>query len=313
MSARKTSSPSNISGVLENVIPHKALAGKLFWYILFCHVIPLVGATAALGVLPWIAPTPAVLSVTTTLWCLSFGVGISVGYHRLFSHRAFETSKLLRSVIAILGTMSGQGPVIAWVALHRRHHQFSDLNGDPHSPLVDGKVPLSGLRGFWHSHFGWVLSYDMPHPMHYAPDLIKDRELCSINRNFLYWFLFGLVAPGCIAGYYDHSWRSVGLGILWAGCLRVAVSSQITWCINSLCHLLGKASYDTHDHSTNLVWLALPSFGEAWHNNHHASPASAAFGHRWWQIDLGYVVIQILAWCRLAWNVRPVAAVRVGE
>jgi len=285
-------------------IPHKSVAKVLRVFITLCHVVPLLGTVVAIGLLPWWKPSLASLAATLVMWALALGVGITVGYHRLFSHRAFQTFAAVRVLIAILGSMAGQGPLIAWVALHRCHHQNSDIAGDPHSPWPNGASLLEKSKALWHAHFGWVFSYDMPDPLFYCADLLKDRAVSATSRLFLLWYLIGLVAPAIVLGLISWSWYSVWEGFLWAGCVRVAVSSQITWCINSICHFWGSRPYDTGDHSTNLAWLSVPSFGESWHNNHHAFPTSAMFGIKWWQVDLGYTFIRCLKLTGLAWNVR---------
>lgn len=288
----------------SHTIPHKFLARTLGVYVTLCHVVPLAGAIAAVVILPWWQPTLLTIIATLVMWFISLCIGITVGYHRLFSHRAFTTFAPVRVLIGICGGMAGQGPLIAWVALHRCHHKHSDEAGDPHSPWPHGASLSEKLRALWHSHFGWVLTYDMPDPLYFCPDLIKDKAISRTSRLFLLWYLLGLFIPAMVVGALAGSWWSLLEALLWAGCLRVAVSSQITWCINSICHLLGSHPYDTGDHSTNLAWLSVPSFGESWHNNHHAHPRSAMFGHRWWQLDLGYTFIKFLSVCGLAWDVQ---------
>lgn len=285
-------------------IPHKSVAKTLWLFVTLCHVVPLIGTFSAFGMLPWWRPSIASIVAMLVMWTLALGVGITVGYHRLFSHRAFQTFSPVRVFIAICGSMAGQGPLIAWVSLHRCHHQYSDVEGDPHSPWPNGASLREKLSALWHSHFGWVLCYDMPDPLHYCPDLIKDRAVSRASRLFLVWYLAGLIAPAIVVGLINMSWYSALEGFLWAGCVRVAVSSQVTWCINSICHFFGSHTHDTGDHSTNLAWLAVPSFGESWHNNHHAYPTSAMFGLRWWQVDLGYRLIRSLEVLGLAWNVQ---------
>lgn len=310
MSLPSILSPHSVDGDASStarVVPHRYLAKTLWLYASICHVLPLTGAVVAMFLLPWIQPGVIVGVLFAIFWALTLGVGISVGFHRLFSHRAFTAYPEVRVPIAILGSMAGQGPLIAWVALHRCHHQYSDRIGDPHSPWPQGNTVRESLRGFWHSHFGWVLCYDMPDPLFYCPDLVNDRLLSRTSRLFLVWFLLGLILPPLLAGLLIGTWESALAGFLWAGCVRVALTSQVTWCINSICHLFGRHPHDTGDHSKNLAWLAIPSFGESWHNNHHAFPGSAAFGHRVSQIDLGYIVIRILQKMRVVQNVKTPA------
>ncbi|MCX7419172.1 MAG: acyl-CoA desaturase [Planctomycetia bacterium] len=290
---------------MSHTIPYRHLVGMRYSYVLLSHVIPLVGALTAIALIPWMPPTVLDIAMALALWALTIGVGISVGYHRLFSHRAFRTPTAIAVVITILGSMAAQGPLIIWVSLHRRHHQFSDAPGDPHSPWLSGPGLSGWLRGFWHAHFGWLLTHDMPDPLFYAPDLLKDKTLNRTSRLFLVWYLLGLGLPALIGGVVFQSWAAALTGFLWAGCLRVAVGLQLTWSINSICHLFGRHTHDTGDHSMNLAWLAIPSFGESWHNNHHQSPAAAAFGRRWWQVDLGYLFILTLKRLGMAQEIKP--------
>lgn len=290
---------------MGHTIPHRHLIGMLYGYVSLSHVIPLVGAITAITLIPWMPPTSLDIAMTLVLWALTLGVGISVGFHRLFSHRAFRTPTPIAVAIGILGSMAGQGPLVAWVALHRRHHQFSDAPGDPHSPWLSGLGFGGWLQGLWHSHFGWVLTYDMPDPLFYAPDLLRDKALNRTSQLFLVWYLLGIGLPALIGGMVFQSWEGAFRSFLWSGCLRVAATSQITWCINSICHLFGRHTHDTGDHSMNLAWLAIPSFGESWHNNHHASPSAAAFGRSWRQVDLGYLFIIALKSLGLAYEIKP--------
>jgi stearoyl-CoA desaturase (delta-9 desaturase) len=199
--------------------------------------------------------------------------------------------------------MSAQGPLVAWVAIHRRHHQLSDRDGDPHSPNLNGPGFRSRLRGICYAHFGWMLAHPMPNPLRYAGDILRDRRLMWINRTYYYWVLLGILLPGIVLGLVRWNWQGFAAGCLWGGMLRIFVGSQFVWSINSLCHSIGTRPFPTRDHSTNNALLALPTCGEAWHNNHHAFPKSARFGHKWWQVDIGYMIIGVLRLLGLAWNV----------
>ena len=199
--------------------------------------------------------------------------------------------------------MSALGPLVAWVSTHRRHHQLSDREGDPHSPNLNGPGFRGRLKGIWHAHFGWMLSHPMPNPMRYARDILRDRRLKWVNRMYYYWVLLGVLLPGIVLGLVRRDWYGFVSGCLWGGFLRIFLTSQFVGSINSLCHSIGSRPFPTREQSTNNAVLALPTWGEAWHNNHHAFPKSARFGHRWWQFDIGYIVIGTLRLLGLAWNV----------
>ena len=242
------------------------------------------------------------------------GLGVTVGFHRLFTHRSFCTTRWLRALFAILGSAAVEGPVIEWVAYHRRHHAFSDREGDPHSPHVGHRPGVVGaLQGLFHAHVGWVVFSDEPaNEQRYAPDLLGDRTIRFIDSTFILWvvaglaFAFGLgvALTGTVAG---------GLtGLLWGGAVRIFVLHHITFSINSLCHFFGARDFETHDESRNLRWLAPFSFGEAWHNNHHAFPTSAAHGLTRWQFDLSKLVIYGLEKVGLVWDVVRISPARLA-
>jgi stearoyl-CoA desaturase (Delta-9 desaturase) len=228
------------------------------------------------------------------------GLGITVGFHRLFTHRSFKTGPITRGVLAALGSAAIEGPVVAWVADHRKHHAFSDEEGDPHSPHVDH----GGLRGLFHAHVGWLFVHDQRAlKTRYAPDLLADPVVSFVNRTFLWWVLAGFAVPFAI-GYALGGTLMAGLtSLLWGGLIRMLVLHHVTYSINSLCHVFGRRDFETGDESRNLAWLALPSFGESWHNNHHAFPTSSVHGLKWWQIDTSSMVIRVLERLGLAWDV----------
>ena len=228
------------------------------------------------------------------------GLGITVGFHRLFTHRSFKTGPIVRGVLAALGSAAIEGPVVAWVADHRKHHAFSDEEGDPHSPHVDH----GGLRGLFHAHVGWLFVHDQRAlKTRYAPDLIADPVVSFVNRTFGWWVLAGFVAPFAIGLTLGGSLMAGVTSLLWGGLIRMLVLHHVTYSINSLCHVFGRRDFETGDESRNLAWLALPSFGESWHNNHHAFPTSSVHGLKWWQVDLSSMVIRVLERFGLAWDV----------
>jgi stearoyl-CoA desaturase (Delta-9 desaturase) len=240
------------------------------------------------------------------------GFGVTVGFHRLFTHRSFTTTGWLRVLLAILGSAAVEGPVIEWVAYHRRHHAFSDREGDPHSPhLGHGSGVKGALRGLFHAHVGWVVFSDEPaNEQRYAPDLLNDRAIRLIDRTFLLSVVAGLAFAFGLGVALTGTLFGGLTGLLWGGAVRILVVHHVTFSINSLCHYFGERAFDTDDESRNLRWLAPFSFGEAWHNNHHAFPTSAAHGLTRWQFDPSKLVIYGLEKVGLAWDVVRISPAR---
>ncbi len=238
----------------------------------------------------------------------STALGVTVGFHRLFTHRSFKTKKSVRAVFAILGSMAIEGPVISWVSDHRKHHAFADQDGDPHSPHVDHGHGFRGaLRGLMHAHVGWLfLHTQRGSHERYAPDLKADPVVSWVHRTFLLWAVGGLALAFGLGWLIGGTWRTALSGLLWGGAVRMLLLHHVTYSINSLCHFFGRRRYPTDDESTNLAWLALPSMGESWHNNHHAFPTSANHGQKWYEVDLSALTIRLLEKTGLAWDViRP--------
>jgi stearoyl-CoA desaturase (Delta-9 desaturase) len=233
------------------------------------------------------------------------GLGVTVGFHRLFTHRAFATKRWLRGLFAIAGSVAIEGPVISWVADHRKHHAFADQPGDPHSPHVDHGVGLRGaLRGLAHAHMGWLFLHTQRGARkRYAPDLLADPVVRWVDRTFVVWALGGMAAAFGLGWLIGGTFTAALTGLLWGGAVRLLVLHHVTYSINSLCHFFGRKRFDTGDESRNLAWLSILSFGEAWHNNHHAFPTSAAHGLRWWELDVSSLVIRGLERVGLAWDV----------
>jgi stearoyl-CoA desaturase (delta-9 desaturase) len=239
------------------------------------------------------------------------GFGVTVGFHRMLTHRAFQTSKPVEYLFAILGSMSVQGPVVAWVADHRKHHAHSDEDGDPHSPHVGEG---SGLKGLIHAHVGWLLiDQGTARKRKYAADLLDDPGMRRISRAFPLIVVAGLALPALIGYLITGRVTGALTGLLWGGLVRIFFIHHVTWSINSVCHFFGRRRFDVEDHSTNVFWLALPSLGEAWHHNHHAFPRSAAHGLRWWELDPSAAVIRTMERLGLAWNVVRISPERQRE
>jgi len=242
------------------------------------------------------------------------GLGVTVGFHRYLTHRSFATSRHLRAVLAALGSAAIEGPVISWVADHRKHHAFSDREGDPHSPHVGHGSGWRGqFRGLVHAHLGWLFIHThRAARRRYAPDLMRDPVVSFIDRTFVLWAAIGLALPFGLGVAIGGTITTGLTGLLWGGAVRIFVVHHITYSINSLCHFFGRRRFDTGDESRNLTWLALFSFGESWHNNHHAFPTSARHGLRLWEraLDPSAIVIRLLELCGLAWDVVRVSPER---
>ena len=232
-------------------------------------------------------------------------LGVTVGFHRHLTHRAFKARRWVRGTLAILGSAAIEGPVISWVADHRKHHTYADIEGDPHSPHVDhGHGWRGALRGLWHAHVGWLFIHTQRgNKQRYARDLLEDPLIRFVDRTFVLWVTVGLLVPFAL-GYLIGGSLYAGLtGLLWGGLVRMLVVHHVTYSINSLCHFFGRQAFDTGDESRNLLWLSPFTFGESWHNNHHAFPTSYRHGMRGWQIDISAGVIWLLEKAGLAWDV----------
>jgi stearoyl-CoA desaturase (delta-9 desaturase) len=232
-------------------------------------------------------------------------LGVTVGFHRLLTHRAFQTYKPVEYAFAVLGSLSVQGPVNTWVADHRKHHAHTDREGDPHSPHVGHGDGVKGvLAGLWHAHIGWSMSdHGLADEKKYAKELSEDPGMRWISKYFLVFLVISLVIPAAAGYLVSGTLAGAATGLLWGGLVRIFLVHHVTWSINSVCHFMGTRRFDTDDESTNVFWLALPSFGEAWHHNHHAFPRSADNGLRRRELDPSAWVITGLEKLGLAWNV----------
>lgn len=231
-------------------------------------------------------------------------LGVEVGLHRFFSHHAFKAGPAVTAFFAIAGSMAAQGPVLFWAATHRQHHAFTDKVGDPHSPCVEGRGLRARLAGWWHAHVGWLFVLRRQNWSQFVPDLFRDRLVVRLNQHYYLWVLLGLAIPALVGGLIEQSLYGALMGLLWGGFVRIFLVDHATWCINSFAHTFGPRDHDTRDRSRNLFWLAIPTVGGGWHNNHHAFPALAHTGLKPWQIDIGGRFIDLLALCGLVWDVR---------
>ena len=277
-------------------------------------LIPFLATLAAI-VLLWNRFVSVTDLVIAAAMYLATAVGITVGFHRLLTHRSFQTSKPIEYTFAVLGSMAVQGPVISWVADHRKHHAHTDSEGDPHSPHLGQRAGVRGVAaGLWHAHAGWLMSTQgRADWKRYAADLSEDRGMRSIARQFVPLVLLTLLLPA-VAGYLASGTPAgAATGLLWGGLVRIFFVHHVTWSVNSVCHYFGTRRFATEDRSTNVFWLALPSLGESWHHNHHAFPRSAVHGLRRWEVDPSALIIAALERVGLAWNVVRISPERQAQ
>lgn len=277
-------------------------------------VLPFVATLAAIVLLWNRVVSPRDLEIAAVMYLLT-AIGITVGFHRLLTHRSFQTSKPTEYTFAVLGSMAVQGPAISWVADHRKHHAHTDEEGDPHSPHVGHDGGVRGvLAGLWHAHSGWLMSTQgRADWKRYAADLYEDRGMRTISRQFVPLVLASLAIPA-LAGYIvSGTLAGAATGLLWGGLVRIFFVHHVTWSVNSVCHYFGTRRFNTDDHSTNVFWLALPSLGESWHHNHHAFPRSAVHGLRRWEIDPSALIIGAMEKLGLAWNVVRISPERQAQ
>jgi len=277
-------------------------------------VFPFLATLAAIVLLWNQVVSVSDLLIAAVMYLLT-AIGITVGFHRLLTHRSFQTSKPLEYLFAVLGSMAVQGPVISWVADHRKHHAHTDAEGDPHSPHVGHDGGVRGvLAGLWHAHSGWLMSTQgRADWKRYAADLYENRGMRTIGRRFVPLVLLSLALPA-LAGYFvSGTLAGAATGLLWGGLVRIFFVHHVTWSVNSVCHFFGTRRFDTDDYSTNVFWLALPSLGESWHHNHHAFPRSAVHGLRGWEIDPSALIIGALEKLGLAWNVVRISPERQAQ
>ena len=261
-------------------------------------VIPFLAIAAAVpmawgGWLGWTDVAIAVFMYAIT------GHGITIGFHRFFTHKSFKPNRPLKVALAIAGSMAIQGPVVRWVADHRKHHKFSDRDGDPHSPWRYGQTVPALAKGFMHAHMMWLFDPEQTPQRKYAPDLLKDRDIVKVSRAFPLWVAVSLLAPAVLGGLLTWSWAGALTAFFWGSLVRVGLLHHVTWSINSICHTVGERPFKSRDMSGNVWWLAIPSMGESWHNLHHADPTCARHGVLKGQIDTSARIIWALQ--KLGW------------
>jgi stearoyl-CoA desaturase (delta-9 desaturase) len=261
-------------------------------------LVPFVALIAAVpvawgGWLGWVDIGIAVFMYYFTL------LGVTVGFHRLFTHKSFKPNRGVKIGLAIAGSMAVQGPIVRWVADHRKHHKFSDRDGDPHSPWKYGATMRGLTKGMYHAHVGWLFDEEQTPQRKYAPDLMKDRDIVAVSRHFWFWTVLSLALPLVLGGLITWSWQGALTAFFWGSLVRVALLHHVTWSINSICHAVGTRPFLSRDKSANVWWLAIPSGGESWHNLHHADPTCARHGVLRGQVDLSARTIWFLE--RLGW------------
>lgn len=266
----------------------KDLAVKIA--VLFVVVVPFLGTLYAMVMLwnQWVDWLDVTLMLV--LYVIS-GMGITVGFHRMLTHKSFEAKPWVKRLLLIAGTMAVEGDATTWASTHIQHHAHSDGEDDPHSPL----------EGLWHSHVGWLFSHKNNIEV-YGTWLKKDPDVVWVSKTWLVWVALGLIIPTAIAGWS---------GLIWGGLLRIFLTHHITWSVNSICHTFGRRDYQTRDASRNNFIVGLLAFGEGWHNNHHAFPTSARHGLHWWQVDFSYMIIWLMSKVGLAYDVRVPSRERV--
>jgi stearoyl-CoA desaturase (Delta-9 desaturase) len=293
---------SNTDRKSQLIVRNEQLRAKQKNYGLAVVLVPVLGVVFSIPITFWLGVSSIDIGLFILMLMLST-IGIEVGFHRYFSHGAFRTNTTVEVILAILGCMTGEGPPLYWVANHRRHHQYSDRQGDPHSPNLLGSGIRNRLYGLWHAHLGWILDLELTNTVLYAKDLLRNPVLTQVNKYYFLWLAAGLIIPAVLGGILTKTWTGFLSGFLWGGIIRLFIAQQITYCVNSLCHVFGSRPLTTDDRSMNIAWLAPLTFGGSWHNNHHAFPQTAINQFEWWQIDLGGWFIRLLELCGLVSNV----------
>jgi stearoyl-CoA desaturase (delta-9 desaturase) len=276
-------------------------------------LLPFIGVIVA-GALLWGTVVRwSSLAVLLVMYVVTI-LGVTLGFHRLLTHRSFQTFKWLQYVIAAVGSMAVQGPVMSWVADHRKHHAHTDQEGDPHTPHGHGEGVKGAIVGLWYAHMGWLFDKSgQAEHSRYARDLYEDRGMRLIHRTFGLWVVAGIAIPFAVGYAFAGTLGGALEAALWGGPVRIFLLHHVTWSINSVCHFFGTRRFDVDDHSTNVFWLAPLSMGEAWHHNHHTFPRSAFHGLKAWEIDPTGWVIRAMRATRLAWNVVEITPERQRE
>ncbi|HEX6514718.1 MAG TPA: acyl-CoA desaturase [Nocardioidaceae bacterium] len=249
----------------------------------------------------WLGWLDVVIAVV--MYAIS-GHGVTVGFHRLFTHKSFKPNRTVKVLLAVAGSMAIEGPVIRWVADHRKHHKFSDRDGDPHSPWRYGSDLKALTKGLFYAHMMWLFNPEQTPQRKYAPDLMKDKDIVRVSRQFPMWVAVSMLVPPLVGGLATMSWMGALTAFFWGSLVRVALLHHVTWSINSICHTIGERPFVSRDKSANVWWLAIPSMGESWHNLHHADPTCARHGVLRGQLDTSARIIWFLEKMGWVYDVR---------
>ncbi|BBG02452.1 MULTISPECIES: acyl-CoA desaturase [Pseudonocardia] len=304
MTETRPAAPRDLSDRLRHPVPH------LFVYAF--AIVPAIALVAAVPLAWGWGLTWLDAGLALGMYVVSM-LGVTVGFHRYFTHGSFKANRPLRIALAIAGSLAVQGPVRHWVADHRRHHAYADVEGDPHSPWRYGTSPAALVRGFWHAHMGWIFDRSLTDQRRFTPDLLDDPDIDRVHRAFSALTVVSLLGPALIGGLVTWSWWGALTAFFWAGLVRVAVSHHVAWSTNSICHLVGERPWRARDRSTNVWILAIPSMGESWHNLHHADPTSARHGVGRWEIDISAGTIRLFELLGWAHDVRWPTAKRLAK
>jgi stearoyl-CoA desaturase (delta-9 desaturase) len=273
----------------------------------------LAGVVGAAATAVFLRRVSALEIITFVAFFLPIQLGVTAGFHRHFAHGSFAARPLIRTTLAVLGCMAGQGTPVFWVALHRMHHELSDREGDPHSPNVKRYPSAGRASGLFYAYFGWIFRHPVPNPTYYARDLLRDPMIMRANRGYLLWMALGLLLPGALGALAAREWTGVVACVLWGGPVRMFVGHNMIWWITSFAHSFGRRDFVTNDRSTNNFWLAIPTLGESWHNNHHSFPRAATLDFLPWQLDITGSTIRLLGKLGLVYNIRAPSAATLGR
>lgn len=292
---------------LQPVGEPEALVGRKSWtaqvLLTIFLVVPFAALVAAIPVAWGWGLSGRDATIALVMYAVS-GLGVTVGYHRYLTHRSFTARRPVRIALTIAGSLALQASAIQWVADHRRHHRFSDKDGDPHSPWRYGTGFRALTKGFVYSHVGWLYDWEKTDEIKYAPELVADRDVNFLSRTFGYWVAVSLLLPPLVGGLWGWSWQAAVTAFFWGSLVRICLLHHVTFAINSVCHITGRRPFRTRDRSQNVWWLAILSFGESWHNFHHAEPTSARHGVRRFEIDTSAMLIKVMEKLRWISDVR---------
>lgn len=300
--------PAKLTKAFRNRYLHKAQRQ----HFLLCNLAPLTGTALALALISVWPPNALDVLSCLSLWAFTLFCVVA-GYHRHFTHRSYEAHASVRFVLHAGGLAAAQGSLISWVALHRRHHECSDGADDPHSPMPRGQGLKGRIRGLLHSQLLWMYRHDYPNVQHYVRDLLRDRRAVWLDRYYYHFVYGGVILPGAIGFCFEPTLAAFLRGMLWGGLVRIFLVGHAIGAVNSLLHAFGRRRFETHDNSRNSGLMAFFTFGDSYHNNHHAFPSSASAGLEWYHPDPAYWAITFLSYFKLTWNVQVPSRARIAQ